>query len=710
MTYADETAKQLREPVWIVKMILDQCTVPACGLGTCGATGVPPYCNYTYDTCLSLTDYARGTKEYKFTFKEGWEYDDGPDGVLPLVDMLRFDAQTIDLKKHITKQGKCTIGLVDMPVGYWANPDKFNAGVPRSNVEQGGGFLQMLFQRTPNYHNRPIEVWHGYKGLPESQFVRKWAGAIQDVRDVDGGFNIIAMDEVKLVQHKFPSSGSSKCALQVPIEGDTGSEAFSNNLIYIFNGGDLEDPSTTEQDYQLMPWLNGRNTLYVKIDEEIIGYTETGTDGTGDYIKYCSRGLFGTAAIGHQALAEVKPVVCLGWDVLAVNPYWFNGGAGDPDRFVSRGLMVDEAIMACMCGYGRVNPLNIAKVDTGITTPGGWGTTTSSITLAAGEGRKFGRRGFLRIDDEILNYFRETAISPDILYFLNLTTNRGLYGTTKSSGAHTIYLLEPSFEAQTFRPNLLYRRFVEKPVEIKKLLNEVLGASGMALYTNKDGDIGCKAFAPPLLEETVPTISDEANILEGPIQRLAADKDGRFTRWNIYYVPSEGGFKAGTSPDNYLKRLFMWDLNQEQADFYGFAKAGEPLPLPWIYRDPEAWFIGGLLFQLYGRAPVKLRIQLDIKDADNGLGNWLTAVTGEVRNNLGAIIDDRPYRVEQVIINPAQEFIDIIIVAMYWEEHLFRKVCAAGAANYSGGDGQHFWICGNNGLFVFDSSQGYGYI
>ena len=309
--------------------------------------------------------------------------------------------------------------------------------------------------------------------------------------------------------------------------------------------------------------------------------------------------------------------------------------------------------------------------------------------------------------DEIAFFWRESA-TPNTIRFLS--SSRGLFGTPLSTGNNRpVEILAPTQAMSIWRPNLLYKRFLDKPREVKKLLNEILLCSGVMLYVNKEGLIDCKSIAAPLLEETVPIITDESSILRGSVQRLKTDKDQRFTRYNIYYVPKEGGFKAGNTKDDYFKRLLMWDLPAETADSYGFSKVGEPLYLQWVYRDVEAWFIGGLLSRVHNKAPVELKLSLDTKDAWVGLGEWFEVHTTSVRDRFTNKITGRPYQVKQAAVNSGRENIELVVTSFYWEDFLFRKVIAGTGGAYAGGNGQNFWMCGSSGVFSFDGSQGYSF-
>ena len=700
MAFADEIKKQSRKPVWVVKITLDQCT-RQCGSvpSGCNASPVPPYCNYTYPTCLSLNDYDRGTIEHYFTFKEGWEwYNGGPSNidVINLITGIKFEAQKIDIKKHITRQGKLSVTCVDMPSRHLANTNK----PLRSNVDGGeGGYLQLLFERNPNYHNRPVAVYQGFANLPFHEFRKVWAGVLQDVEKTQGGYTITASDEVSLVNYKLPNAGSSTCVLQDPVNAEYYIKMYVLNALT-----ELENPQPTAQNYQALTWLYGNYILFAKIDEEVISYSSTFSDAGGEYIYIVNRGLFNTQASSHQTLTQVKPVACLSYDP--------NASATAPTVYepVARGLQVDEALMVLLCGFGRVDPLNIKTYNAKFTTDVSWGTGSSEINLGGDGGYYFARRGFIRIEDEILFYWR-VPDDPNKLKFISAGVgSRGLFGTARSSGSgKRIYMLAPSFETMLWRPNLLYRRFLEKPKEIKKLLNEVLISAGMQLFVDKDGLINCKAIAPPRLEQEITVVTDSCSILEGQIRRIGTDREKRFTRWNIYHTPKENGFKAGNNADDYIKRLLFWDIEREGVNSYGFNKTGEPVYLPWVYRDPEGWFIGGLLFRTQNEAPVELQFRLDTKDSLHGLGDWLIVETTEVRNSLNEVITGRPYLIEQVLIEPGQDTIEVIVSSSFWENYRFRKVSPAGIGTYTGGSNGRFWICGNNNTFAYDGRPGYNF-
>ena len=270
MSYASQTADLTRTPVTLVKMTLDACTLTY-GVGACTAAGAAgSECYNTYPTCQVKTVYDLGTKVYKF------QTADAPLAVSdarPYLDTIDWLATEIKPGK-LTVKGRVTLTFIDEPdtdVGI----DPYAA--TRTSIQ--GTFWKKLLARNPNYAGRRVEIYQGYVGLAENDFVLRWAGNLSTMKLSRGKVRVEVVDDLQ-------SLDDISVPPKLKIETAAGITDTSNSI--------------TVTDGDVLP-----ATGYIRIEDEIIYYGSK----SGTVLSSCTRGMFGTTAATHDAETKVEPVV-----------------------------------------------------------------------------------------------------------------------------------------------------------------------------------------------------------------------------------------------------------------------------------------------------------------------------------------------------------------------------------------------------------------
>ncbi len=231
-------------------------------------------CYNTFETCRDRTNYAKSTKEYKFTtadaklpFKSGER---------PYIKSISY--MPTEIKDELTVKARTTIELYDEPdtdIGI----DPYYA--TRSSIQ--GTFWKKLLARNPNYKGRYVNIYEGFSSLAEVDFVQKFVGVIDNITMGRGSVKIEVVDLLKALEKvDIPPKLDVKLAIDVAIDA----------LQMTLSGTDL-----TSLDDPLG---------YVRIGDEIIKYEAINT--TTGIISTCTRGVFSTTAATHSAKDKVQKV------------------------------------------------------------------------------------------------------------------------------------------------------------------------------------------------------------------------------------------------------------------------------------------------------------------------------------------------------------------------------------------------------------------
>ena len=266
MSYATELAAISRKPVTLAVITLDYCSLTF-GVGLCTATGTP--CYNTFRTCKDRVNYAKSTKDYKFTSA------DQPvpfrTGERPYLSSVNY--HPTEIKTSLTVNARVDLKMIDEPdtdIGI----DPYVGS--RASVQ--GTFWKKLIARNPNYKGRSIKVYEGFEGLAEADFVQSWYGIIDNISLEGAAVTIEGVDVLKKLSE-----------IEVPVKRD------------LYLTGDLDAVS-------LQLTLNSATAIgtngFLRIGDEIIGYGTVST--LSMIVSDCTRAEFNTAATSHNTKDKVQ--------------------------------------------------------------------------------------------------------------------------------------------------------------------------------------------------------------------------------------------------------------------------------------------------------------------------------------------------------------------------------------------------------------------
>ncbi len=266
MSYAIELAAISRQPVTLAVVTLDYCSLTF-GVLPCTGTGTP--CYNTFRTCKSRANYAKSTKDYKFTSA------DVPvpfrSGERPYLVSANY--HPTEIKTSLTVMARVDLKLLDEPdsdIGI----DPYVA--TRASIQ--GTYFKKLLARNPNYKGRQIKIYEGFAGLAEGDFTQTWYGIIDNIKINGAEVTIEGIDILKKLSE-----------IEVPVKRE----------LKLLTDIDAVAVQLT---------LNSATAIgthgFIRIDEEIIGY---GTVSTVSHIlSDCTRGEFGTEATIHTENRKVQ--------------------------------------------------------------------------------------------------------------------------------------------------------------------------------------------------------------------------------------------------------------------------------------------------------------------------------------------------------------------------------------------------------------------
>ena len=279
MTYSAKLAELTPTPCQLAIITLDYCSL-AYGVGACTASGgAGSECYNTYPTCQDKVNFAKTTKDYKFTSHESpLPFGTGERPYIKSISYL-----PTEIKTSLTVKGRISLEMADEPdtdIGI----DPYVAN--RSSVT--GLFWKKLIARNPNFKGRALKLYDGFYGLAESDFTtdgKLFTGIIDNItlNPKSNTVKIEAVDILKKLDDIYiPAKLSIKLASDI-------SAAQTSVTLVNSDVSSLDSP-----------------TGYVRIDDEIIYYGAINT--TTKIISSCGRGIFSTTADTHSASTKVQPV------------------------------------------------------------------------------------------------------------------------------------------------------------------------------------------------------------------------------------------------------------------------------------------------------------------------------------------------------------------------------------------------------------------
>ena len=271
MSYESETKKIGREPITIVELELDSCSLNY-GVAPCSASGpAGSECYRTFGTCKDRPNYTKTTTTYRFC-----SHQKIPPGInaFPCVSQIKTAPTKITTGKGLGFRANVTIDFFDFPhddIGV----DPY---LDRRQSSNSGTFFGKLYARNPYYQGRTLRVKTGYVAdkfneaadfITKSYIIEKFSR-----NSTNSKVSIVAKDPLKL---------TDKARSQCPI-------ATSGALISDMptNASSLTVTAGKGSEY-------GSSGI-VRINDEIIAFNSR----SNDTLNGLSRAQYGTRAEVHN--------------------------------------------------------------------------------------------------------------------------------------------------------------------------------------------------------------------------------------------------------------------------------------------------------------------------------------------------------------------------------------------------------------------------
>lgn len=273
MSYATEAAKIDRTPCRMVELDIDQCQ-NTYGVSPCTATGSPgEECYNTYPTCQDRPNFTLGSHTLQFT-----SFDTALPFAGPRPYLSDVSYTPTEIKDEITVSARTKLRLVDEPdtdIGI----DPYVS--TRASVQ--GTYWKKFLARNKNYYGRRSRVYDGFVGIDEGDFELRFSGTIDSIKIERG---MVTVEVVDLLRSLADVETPEKVSIEL--------------------NADIDDTTTSIT-------LDGSDDLdasgYIRIDDEVIGYTSI---GAGNVLGGVTRAEAGTTSSEHDAGDKVEKVRRIG--------------------------------------------------------------------------------------------------------------------------------------------------------------------------------------------------------------------------------------------------------------------------------------------------------------------------------------------------------------------------------------------------------------
>lgn len=491
-TVATSRAAFNRQPIWLVKLILDQCANEY-GSSPCTASGGS--CHYTWISCEDTANYDQSSVTLSFINRGAPHLS----GCLPLL---------IGFTPFSTKitQDKFEVSRGEMRFRFAADTAApFSAMNKTTSPADTGSFWPNLLARNPNYQGRICELYEGYAGVAAADFSLVYRGTIEDWKVSADGAEIMSRDLLY---------GCKDVKAPASIDDDN-----------VVTDDPLTSVATTVNVTDGTEFLtaSAAHPRAVKIEDEYIIYTGTGaTTLTG-----CTRGAYGSTAAAHVAGSAVAQVLAFYTSTKAAG--W---GA--------------DWILAELLYLGGVSADYWMTVDVEVTLDGALNNSATAIPVT--NGSALPDTGVGKIDLEWIKWTANSGTS--------LTAVRGMYGSTAAAHdtATALEPMSATNEQSLWHFGALYGRIVENETNISELIGTLAQDCMADVFMNEDGLVEFSVQAPPFVDESVLTLT-HADHWRGT-RKVDQHEESRSTRVYVYHSAAapDPGTDAGNygGPSAYI--------------------------------------------------------------------------------------------------------------------------------------------------------------
>lgn len=316
MSYDTEKVKLGREPLIVVGLVMDYCSLTA-GVGACTATETGDLkCRNTRATCNDTDNYTKTTKEYKFCQPRS-SLPKGENMFPVIVGKVNKSGTSTTAGSGLGKRAVVRLKLKDFPhhdrdIDPYISERSYNA------LERGT-FWGKFIKRNPYYEGRTLKIYYGYIGdtFSWSDFeIQEYD--IVDITGPDNGYvNIVAKDIlVRTYDRKSQYPAASTGELLAGITDVATTATLTPTGI-----GNSEYPAS--------------GTL--SIGKEAMTFTRTAD------VLTLIRAQWGTEAVAHNAGDTVQ--ICAAWDgtnIIDVLDELLVTGAGLPSAYIPTADWITE--------------------------------------------------------------------------------------------------------------------------------------------------------------------------------------------------------------------------------------------------------------------------------------------------------------------------------------------------------------------------------
>lgn len=320
MSYDTEKVKLGGEPLTVVGLVMDYCTLVE-GDSPCDsvATG-DNKCYQTYATCNFISAYDGGSNTKEFLFCQPRDSLPPGENIYPFIkgDIMKVGTSTT-AGSGLGKRAVVTVKFNDAP--------HHDRGIDKSTAdrtfiaEEQGTFWGKFIARNPYYEGRTLKIYYGYIGNPFS-LANDFEVQEYDIIDIKGPNNgevtIVAKDVlIRTYDRKstYPSLSTGTLSANIAASAATG-------VLLPAGIGDSEYPTS--------------GTL--SIGKEVKTFTRS-----SDTLTFTSHGQWGTEDKTHSAGDTVQ--ICVTWDgtnVTDVLTTLLVTGAGLPSSYIPTAEWDDE--------------------------------------------------------------------------------------------------------------------------------------------------------------------------------------------------------------------------------------------------------------------------------------------------------------------------------------------------------------------------------
>ena len=291
-----------------------------------------------------------------------------------------------------------------------------------------------------------------------------------------------------------------------------------------------------------------------------------------------------------------------------------------------------------------------------------------SLTLKSGQGADYASSGYLRIDNEIIQY---TSKTTDTLSWTD-TSYRGKLGTTavahnadarvqtcrvwSAAGFRTVIeeiLNESSIvdanidltglqsEQDTWLGTLSITACISEPEKASQLLMELCRlAYGVLWWNPVTQKVTFKAIRPLLPGATPPLLTDAGGLIEDTVD-VSRQEAERITRAGIYYAPVDVTQKKD-EPSNYRRGYIYVDADAEGTNEYNDVRE-DVFYTRWLDTTGEQSAAEYATHRIFARrnAPIHVKCRIDPKDDDVTIAGQVEIETRGIHDVDGEVLRSR---------------------------------------------------------------------